>query len=158
MTEATTDQNTDRQFALQRIYVKDISFETPNSPQIFTQDWRPQVNVNLNTNVTDLGNQHFEVVLTVTVTCKQGEQTAYLAEVHQAGIFMMRGLAEQERGPVMAIYCPNILFPYAREAISDLVTRGSFPPFLLAPVNFEALYAQRTQQQAAAGAPEGSAH
>ena len=150
MSEAKAGEHHERQFALQRIYVKDISLETPNSPQIFTQDWRPQVNVNLNTNVSDLGTGHFEVVLTVTVTCKQDEQTAYPVEVQQAGIFLIRGLEEREKGPMMAVYCPNILFPYAREAVSDLVSRASFPPFLLAPVNFEALYAQRMQQQAAA--------
>ena len=137
-----------RQFAIQRIYTKDISFETPNSPQVFTAEWKPELNVQLNTAVQALGDDHYELVLTVTVTAKQGETTGFLAEVQQAGIFLISGLPEEEMGPMMGIFCPNILFPYAREAISDLVTRGSFPQVVLAPVNFEALYAQRQQQAA----------
>lgn len=140
------DANT-RQFAIQRIYTKDISFETPNSPQIFTGEWQPSINVQLNTNANNLGNDHYELALTVTVTATQGENTAFLAEVQQAGIFLISGLPEEEMAPMMGIYCPNILFPYAREAVTDLVARGSFPQLVLAPVNFEALYAQQLQQQ-----------
>lgn len=136
-----------RNFAIQRVYTKDISFETPNSPQIFTQEWQPEVNVNMNTNVQGLGSDHFEVVLTVTVTAKQGESTAYLAEVQQAAIFLIQGYSEEEMGPMIGIFCPNTLFPYAREVISGLITDGSFPQFILSPVNFEGLYAQRIQEQ-----------
>lgn len=142
------------EFGLQRIYVKDLSFEAPHAPQVFTENWQPHVNVGLNTQVTPLGNDHLEVVLVVTVTAKSGEKTAYHAEVQQAGIFVARGVPEQDRGPLVGIVCPNILFPYAREVISDLVGRGSFPQMLLAPVNFEALYLQRVAQlreQAAQG-------
>ena len=142
-----SDNGENRQFAIQRIYTKDISFETPNSPQVFTTEWQPEINVQLNTAVQDLGNDHYELVLTVTVTAKQGDTTGFLAEVQQAGIFLVAGLPEEEMGPMMGIFCPNILFPYAREVISDLVSKGSFPQLLLAPINFDALYAQHLQQQ-----------
>ena len=140
-------EETQRQFSIQRIYTKDISFETPNSPEIFMQEWKPQINVNLNNAVKDLGEGNIEVALTVTVTAKIEEKTAFLAEVTQAGIFLAQGIPEEEIGPLLGIYCPNTLFPYVREVISDLIVRGSFPQFLLAPVNFEALYAQQVQQQ-----------
>jgi len=142
------------EFGLQRIYVKDLSFEAPHAPQVFTENWQPQVNVGLNTQVTPLGNDHLEVVLVVTVTVKSGEKTAYHVEVQQAGLFVARDVPEQDRGPLVGIVCPNILFPYAREVVSDLVSRGSFPQMLLAPVNFEGLYVQRMAQlreQAAQG-------
>jgi preprotein translocase subunit SecB len=151
-----SDNGDNRQFAIQRIYTKDISFETPNSPQVFTAEWKPEVNVQLNTAVQELGENHYELVLTVTVTAKQGETTGFLAEVQQAGIFLVAGLPEEEMGPMMGIYCPNILFPYAREVVSDLVNRGSFPQLVLAPINFEAVYAQQQQQQQTAG--EAPAH
>ena len=147
MAEENQAQETDRQFAIQRVYTKDISFETPNSPQVFTQEWKPEVNVNMNSEVQSLDDNHIEVTLTVTVTAKHGENTAFLAEVQQAGIFLAAGIPDQEKGPMVSIICPNILFPYAREVIGDLITRGSFPQFILAPVNFEAIYAQQVQQQ-----------
>ena len=143
-----TDNNPQRQFSIQRIYTKDVSFETPNTPEIFMQEWKPQINVNLNNAVKDLGEGNIEVSLTTTVTATLGDKTAFLAEVTQAGIFLARGIPEEEMGPLLGIYCPNVLFPYVREVISDLITRGSFPQFLLAPVNFEALYAQQMQQKA----------
>jgi len=136
-----------REFALQRIYVKDLSFETPNSPVIFTEEWKPESNLNLNSNVTKLGNNAYEVVLTVTVTTKVGDKTAFLVEVQQAGIFIIKGFAENELGHMLGAYCPNILFPYTREVVSDLVTKGGFPQLLLTPVNFDALYAQHMQEQ-----------
>jgi preprotein translocase subunit SecB len=142
-----TENTQERQFSIQRIYTKDISFETPNTPEIFMQEWKPQVNVNLNNAAKDLGEGNLEVALTVTVTAKIKEKTAFLVEVTQAGIFLARGIPDEEMGPLMGVYCPNVLFPYVRETVSDLITRGSFPQFLLAPVNFEALYAQQMQQQ-----------
>jgi preprotein translocase subunit SecB len=141
-----SEDGNNRQFAIQRIYTKDISFETPHSPQVFTGEWKPAINVQLNTAVQNLGNDHYELVLTVTVTAKHDDNTAFLAEVQQAGIFLISGLPEKEMGPMMGIFCPNILFPYAREVVTDLVARGSFPQLVLAPVNFEALYAQQAQQ------------
>ena len=144
------------EFGLQRIYVKDLSFEAPHAPQVFTENWQPHVTVGLNTQVAPLGNDHLEVVLVVTVTVKSGEKTAYHVEVQQAGIFVARDVPEQDRGPLVGIVCPNILFPYAREAIDNLVTRGSFPALMLAPVNFDALYQQavkQAQEKAQAEAP-----
>lgn len=136
----------ERQFALQKIYIKDISFETPHSPQVFTLKWEPKVEFNLASNAQQLQEGLFEVGLTVTLTVKVEDQTAYLVEVCQAGIFSMTGFAEQEYGQLLGSYCPNILFPYAREVVSDLVNKGGFPPMLLAPVNFDALYMQHLQQ------------
>ena len=141
------EENTvEKQFSIQKIYTKDLSFETPNTPSVFTAKWEPTVDFNLGTNVSPLEANLFEVTLKVTITVKCGDVTAYLVEVNQAGIFALGGFTDQEMGPMMGSFCPNILFPYAREAISDLVTRGGFPQLLLAPVNFDALYAQHLQQ------------
>ena len=137
-------------FSIQKIYTKDISFETPNSPAVFTQtEWKPDVNVQLNSSTTPLDNDVHEVVLSVTVTAKLGDKTAYLVEVQQAGIFKTENFSPDQMGHLLGAFCPNILFPYARETISDLVTRGGFPQMLLAPVNFDAIYAQHLQQQQA---------
>jgi len=142
------EQNTteEKQFSIQKIFTKDISFETPNSPKIFTEKWEPTVDFNLGTNVEKLENALFEVTLSVTVTVKCKESTAYLVEVTQAGIFSLAGFTEQEMGPMVGSFCPNILFPYSREVVSDLVAKGGFPQLLLAPVNFDALYQQHLQQ------------
>lgn len=137
----------EQQFQLQKIYLKDTSFETPNSPGIFTENWEPDVNVELQTAGKPLADDVHEVVLTVTVTTKVDDKTAYLVEVHQAGVFTMSGFGENERAHMLGSYCPNILFPYAREAISDFVGKGGFPQLILAPVNFDALYSQHVQQQ-----------
>jgi preprotein translocase subunit SecB len=136
----------EKQFAIQKIYTKDLSFETPNSPKIFTEKWEPSVDFNLGTHVEALENSFFEINLTITITVKNKETVAYLVEVNQAGIFSLGGFTEQEMGPMVGSFCPNILFPYAREVVSDLVVRGGFPQLLLAPVNFDALYAQHLQQ------------
>jgi preprotein translocase subunit SecB len=147
------------QFGIQRIYVKDISFETPNSPAIFREQWTPAVNLELHSESKALEPNVYEVVISITVTVKVGELTAFLAEVRQAGIFSIQGLDAPQLGPTLGAFCPNILFPYAREAVSDLVVRGGFPPLYIAPVNFDALYAeqvrrhQQTQQAPASGAP-----
>jgi preprotein translocase subunit SecB len=150
MTENTEQTNEERKFELQRIYTKDVSFETPNSPEVFTQEWKPENQMSLNSDVNPLGNNTFEIVLTITVTSKLGDKTAFLVEVKQAGIFTLANFPDNEMGPMLGAYCPNILFPYAREAISDLVTKGGFPTLLLAPVNFDQLFAQHMQQQKAA--------
>jgi preprotein translocase subunit SecB len=143
-TEAVADE---QQFQLQKIYLKDTSFETPNSPGIFTENWEPDVSVELQTAGKALADDVHEVVLTVTVTTKVSDKTAYLVEVHQAGVFTMTGFDENERAHMLGSYCPNILFPYAREAISDFIGKGGFPQLVLAPVNFDALYSQHVQQQ-----------
>ena len=137
---------TEKQFAIHKIYTKDMSFETPNSPKIFTEKWEPTVDFNLGTHVEPLDAPFFEINLALTITVKLGEDVAYLVEVNQAGIFALGGFTEEEMGPMVGSFCPNILFPYAREAVSDLVIRGGFPQLLLAPVNFDALYAQHLQQ------------
>jgi preprotein translocase subunit SecB len=143
------NQGPEGQFLIQKLYVKDLSFETPNSPSIFMEQNRPEVNVQLDSSAQRIDAQNFEVVISITATVKVGERTAYLAEVNQAGIFTISGISEQHMGHMLGAFCPTILFPYAREVISDLVTRGGFPPLLLAPVNFDAVYAQRVQQQQA---------
>lgn len=145
MAEDNTQQP-ERQFNIQKIYVKDVSFETPNSPEIFTQQWEPKVEFNLSSSGQQVQEGVYEVSLTVTITVKIEEKTAYLVEINQAGIFSATGFQNEEIGHLLGSYCPNLLFPYAREAVSDLVSKGGFPPMLLAPVNFDALYAQHVQQ------------
>ncbi len=138
------------QLEIQKIFLKDVSFESPNSPSVFTREWKPDVNVNLSSNATKVNDTLYEVVLDITVTAKHDEETAFLIEVKQAGIFRLSGLNEQQMGHALGSYCPNVLFPYAREAISELISKGGFPQLILAPVNFDALYAQhqeRTKQQ-----------
>lgn len=145
------DQSKDnaRQFVIQRIYTKDVSYESPNAPEIFRKEWQPAHELNLGTRINKISEDTYEVILEVTVTTKIGDQTATLVEVHQAGIVSLKGFPEKEMGPLLGAYCPNLLFPYAREVVSDLVTKGSFPQLVLQPVNFDALYAQRQQQAAA---------
>jgi preprotein translocase subunit SecB len=151
-------QNPERQLAVQRIYVKDLSFESPNAPEIFRSEWQPQNELNLNTKVERLGDTVFEVTLAVTVTAKVSEKTAFIVEVQQAGIFTIAGFSDQELGAMLGIYCPSVLFPYAREAVSDLVGRGSFPQLMLQHVSFDALYAQHQQQQKEGSEPDRRQH
>ncbi len=152
-------QNAQPQMMLQKIYVKDSSFEAPNAPQIFQElgesGQEPEVQLNLSQKATKVADDVHEVVLTLTLTCTLGEQTAYLAEVHQAGIFGIAGFGDQDLAGILGSYCPNLLFPYARQVISSLVLEGGFPPFLLQPINFDALYAeqQRRSTQGEAAAP-----
>lgn len=147
--DQATQQPKGPQFAIQRVYVKDASLETPNSPQIFTKKWQPAINLEMNTRTTPLSPEHYEVVLTLTVTVKNEEDTAFLVEVQQGGIFHVAGMNEQEVGHTLGAFCPNLLFPYARETVDTLVTKASFPPLMLSPVNFDALYAQQLQQKKA---------
>jgi preprotein translocase subunit SecB len=156
--EKTAQAKVAGQLAIQKIYAKDISFEAPNSPQVFLGEWKPQVDVQLANHTTSLGNDAHEVVLTVTITVQSESKTSYLVEVQQAGIFSITGFPPQHLAAVLATLCPNILFPYAREAVSDLVTRGGFPQLLLAPVNFDTLYAQELQHQQKAAAQKELIH
>ncbi len=152
------DEQVQQQFAMQRIYTKDISFESPATPGIFKKQWQPAVNVDLNTKsdkVDDTGN--FEVVLSITITAKVDEETAFLVEVQQAGIFMITGIEGDDLRRVLGTAAPNILFPYARESIDSLCVKGGFPPVMLAPVNFDALYQQALAQAQAKQAEEGDA-
>ena len=138
-------------FTVEKIYVKDVSFESPNSPMIFNENVQPELQLNLNQKVQRLSETAFEVVLGVTLTCKAGDKTAYVAEVQQAGIFGLMGLEAQAVDVLLGTQCPNILFPYVRQLVSDLVQAGGFPPFFLQPINFEALYAESLRQRAAQG-------
>lgn len=131
-----------QKFEIQKIYVKDISFETPNSPKIFTEKWNPKTDVHIQTENTKLDENIYEVGITVTVTASQEETTAFLVEVKQAGIFLVQDFQEDQHGQLLGSYCPNILFPFAREVVAELISKGGFPQLLLNPVNFEALYQQ----------------
>lgn len=134
-------------FAIQKIYTKDISFESPNSPAIFTHEFQPQLSIDLNVESASLQEDVYSVILRVTATTKVEDTTAFLCEVEQAGIFTLQGFNEAEMSYMLGVQCPNTLFPYAREVVSDLVTRGGFPQLLLEPVNFDAMYASHMQQQ-----------
>ena len=152
---ATEEQSSQAQFQLQKLYIKDVSFELPNAPQIFQEDGQVEIKLNLAQRVEDLAEGVHEVTLTVTVTATLGEKTAYLAEVQQAGIFSITGLNEQGKHAALNTLCPHTLFPYARRAITDLVADGGFPPLVLQPINFDQVYAQRMQEaQSQAGAAE----
>ena len=131
--------------ALQNVYLKDCSYESPNGPRI-EGNWNPQINLDLQTSSTALGPEVREVVLTVTVSAKHGEATIFLVEVKQAGLFVVRNLPEPDLKRAISTVCPGVLFPYARAAVSHLVSQGGFPQFLLPPVNFEALYATNQAQ------------
>lgn len=134
-------------FQIQRIYTKDISFEAPNAPQIFQKEWQPEVKLDLDTASNKLTEDIYEVVLRVTVTVKIETDTAFLCEVQQAGIFNIAGIDDKQMAHCLGAYCPNVLFPYARECVNSLVTRGTFPQLNLAPVNFDALFMNYLQQQ-----------
>ena len=138
-------------FQIEKIYVKDVSLEIPGAPQVFLEALAPQLEIQVRNEAKQFADGLYEVAVTVTVTAKAGDKTLFLAEAAQAGIFSVRGVPQADLEPLLAVACPTILYPYARETISDLIARGGFPPVLLAPVSFEALYAQRMQQQAAAG-------
>ena len=158
---ADTEQTpNERQFQLLRIYTKDVSFESPNAPEIFRGNWQPQQELNLNTKVKKLADDSYEVVLSVTATVKVEDKTAFIVEVHQAGVFGVKGFPDAELAPLLGAYCPNLLFPYAREVVSDLVTKGSFPQLVLQPVNFDALFAQHQQKlsEQAKGNSEPATH
>jgi preprotein translocase subunit SecB len=138
-------------FEIQRIYVKDVSFESPNTPQTFVEEWKPEVALNLETKSNRIQDNMHEVVLSITATVSTGKKTAFLIEVHQAGVFIVSGFPNDQLHQMLGSFCPNILFPYAREVVSDMVVRGGFPQLILAPVNFDALYEQHLSQQGGAG-------
>ena len=140
---------------MQRIYAKDLSFESPASPNVFKKQWQPQISVDLNTKSEKIGDDNYEVVLTVTITAKLDEETAFLVEVQQAGIFLIQGIEGDNLRRVLATAAPNILFPYARENIDAVCVKGGFPAVMLAPVNFDALF-QQAVAQAKNQAEEGS--
>ncbi|MFM9968532.1 MAG: protein-export chaperone SecB [Burkholderiales bacterium] len=134
-------------FSIEKIYVKDLSVEVPNAPQVFMQPEQPQVEVQLAQGVIQVQEGLYEVTVTVTITAKVGERTMFLAEAAQAGIFQIRNVSQEDLEPLVATVCPNVLFPYVRETISDVINRAGFPPVLLAPVNFDAIYQQRLAEE-----------
>jgi preprotein translocase subunit SecB len=142
-------------FQIEKLYVKDASLEVPHAPEVYMQPVQPQLEVRIDSGANQFADGYFEATVSATVTAKAGERTVFLAEVVQAGVFQMRNVAADDLKPLLGIACPTILFPYLREAISDLVIRGGFPPVVLAPVSFEALYMQRLQQEQGVAAPQG---
>ncbi|MEM9532276.1 MAG: protein-export chaperone SecB [Pseudomonadota bacterium] len=144
-------------FTVQKIYLKDVSFEAPGAPGIFTERGEPELKMNLQQRVQSVADDQYEVILTVTVTCKLGDKTAYLAEVQQAGIFGLGGFEQEQLQATLGAYCPTILFPYARQQISELVSHGGFQPLLLQPVNFDQLYADQVRRRFEEAQAGGSA-
>ena len=132
--------------SVQKIYIKDASFEVPSAPAIYQEQGQPQIQLNLAQKVNKYNEDLYEVVLTVTVTCKIADKTAYLAEVQQAGVFGLTGFDQDNLEAVLGTYCPHTLYPYARQAIADLVMQGGFPPFVLQPINFEQLYSEHRKR------------
>jgi preprotein translocase subunit SecB len=157
MAEPETASLPGRQVLLQRVFLKDCSLEVPLAPQIFSRPWTPVLDVQINSSISGIGEQLFQIILSVTVTAKLGEDTGFLAEVHQGGIFLVTGFEnEAEIQAVLGGYCPNQIFPFVREAIAELTQRGSFPPVLLQPINFEGLYQEHVAKQLSAAAKEAS--
>ena len=145
-----SEQSQAAQFVLQRIFVKDMSFESPRAPEVFLKQWKPRINLELNTRNSRVGDDTFEVVLSVTVTATdEADEAIYLVEVQQAGIFLIKGMEEDVLLQTLGSFCPSVLFPYVRENVDAIVTKGSFPPLMLAPVNFDAVFAQAKAQNEA---------
>jgi preprotein translocase subunit SecB len=145
-TEAqVNDNNNEPRFLIQRIYIKDVSFESPNTPAVYAEEWKPETNLQMNSEAKPAGADYYEVTLKLTVTVKSQEKTAFLVEIAQAGVFEIAGYSDDEMNHLLAAYCPSVLFPYAREAVANLVSKGSFPEMHLSPINFDALYAQRVE-------------
>ena len=151
-----TEQEATPSFGIEKLYVKDLSLEVPNAPEIYLEREAPEVTIQLQTTGKGLAEGAYEVTLTVTVTAKLGEKTVFLVEVGQSGIFRIQNIPDENIDPLLSIACPNILFPYAREVVSESITRAGFAPVLLQPVNFEALYAQRMQQAQAEAEAAGA--
>jgi len=158
--QAASDQQADAPvFEISKLYIKDASFESPNAPTIFTDGtWQPEVNVQINGANSPVGQDLYEVVLTVTVTVKQNDKVAFLIEVHQAGVFAVKGYPEESLRGILGAYCLETLFPYAREEVSNLVSKGGFPQLMLSPVNFNAIYEQQQAQNNAAAGQEAASH
>lgn len=153
------DKSAEKRLAITKIYMKDFSFESPQTPGVFRQaDWKPTTDLNLRSSHSPLDDEHHEVVLTVTVEAKADDKTIFLVELHQAGLFEIAGYEGDEFGAIVGSFCPNILFPYARESISTLIQKGGFPEFVLQPINFDALYMQSQQQKATAEAGAAETH
>ena len=150
MAEEQAAASTDKQILIQKLYMKDASFEAPNTPAIYSKEWHPHINLNIQTRNVVVTEDLHEVVLMVTAEAKLEEETAFIVEIHQAGVFLIQGFSEEENRQIIGAYCPNLLFPFAREAVTDLVGKGGFPGLLLKPINFDALYLQQMQEMAKA--------
>ena len=149
----------EKRITIGKIYAKDVSFESPQSPTVFKKgEWKPQTHLNLRSSTNAVGGNEHEVVLTITVDAKDGDTTLFLVELQQAGIFEIVGYEDEEFSAVVGSFCPNILFPYARETIANVIQKGGFPEFLLQPINFDALYMQSRQQAATAGQAGAETH
>ena len=146
MSEQATNAAAGGQISLQKLYVKDMSFESPNTPEVFTEDLQPKTQLNLRSGHRELDDENFEVVLTVTVEAKADDRTVFLVEVQQAGLFRLAGIGEEQREMLLGSFCPGVLYPYVREAISSMVQRGGYPDFLLQPIDFDGLYAQSRKE------------
>lgn len=147
----------DKRLSIAKIYIKDFSFESPQAPKVFQAgEWSPQTNLNLRSSHTLIDGDLHEIVLTITVDAKEGDKTVFLVELHQAGLFEVSGYSDDELGAIVGSFCPNLLFPYARESISSMVQKGGFPEFVLQPINFDALYLQSQAQRAEAAVTAGS--
>jgi len=155
---AEQNQTQQPQFSIQRIYLKDLSFESPNSPAVFTKAWQPEVGLEINTKSRSVSEDLYEVVLTLTVTTKSDAEPAFLIEVQQGGLFLIKGLEGGQLQHTLGAFCPNILFPYARETVDSLANRGGFPALGLAPVNFDALFAEQMQKQQTAAQANSAQH
>jgi preprotein translocase subunit SecB len=145
----------EKRISIAKIYLKDFSFESPQAPEIFKSgEWSPKTDLNIRSTHSSVDDDHHEVVLTITVEAKEADKSVFLIELHQAGLFEIAGYENEELGAIIGSFCPNILFPYARESIAGIVQKGGFPEFVLQPINFDALYLQSRQQQATAASPE----
>ncbi len=156
---AEQEQAVDKQLAITKIYIKDFSFESPQTPHVFKSgDWKPQTNLNLRSSNTHIEDNTHEIVLTITVEAKEDDKTLFLVELAQAGLFEIGGYEGEDLAAILGSFCPNILFPYARESIASMIQKGGFPEFVLQPINFDALYNQSKQQAAAQAAAETETH
>ena len=155
---AAVSEEQQSRFVIQKIFTKDISFETPNSPDIFREEWKPKLDLQMGNEYVRIDEDNHEITLTVTVTATVGDKVAFLAEVKQAGVFSLTGYSDQEMGPLVGSYCPNTLFPFAREVISDIVLKGGFPQLVLAPVNFDALYMKQIEKNRQASQEAETTH
>jgi preprotein translocase subunit SecB len=145
--EALQQDPNQMDFGIQRIYARDLSFEAPGAPHIFKENWSPEVAIDLQSKSERLEEGVYEVIVTVTTNVKVNDKMAFIAEVHQAGIFTIRNFPEDQLGHLLGSFCPSVIFPYARESITDLVTRGGFPQLYLSPINFDAIYQQKLEQE-----------
>jgi len=151
-TGTSTPPTGQAEFGIKGIYIRDASFEAPHPPEVNFTEWKPEVKFELNTQARKMEDDDFEVILKMTVTVKQDKKVCFLTEIQQAGLFTLRGFNDEQRGQMLGSFCPNVLYPYARESISNMATRGGYPPLYLAPVNFDALYADHLNRMKQGGA------